>query len=72
MSKFNKKKCKKCKWHGRLCSGGQSGIYCNYSSLHRKSCLKRIGKDVVDVRGSDYDNCLMFEQGNATRDISQW
>lgn len=71
--KFNKKKCKKCKWHGKLCSGGQGGgIFCNYGSLHKRSCLTRIGRDVVDIRGNDHDNCLMFEKGKSMRDLAQW
>lgn len=73
--KYDKKKCKKCKWHGSLVGSGATGtkgVYCNYGSLHRCSCLKRIKGHIVDRRGGDFNNCLLYEKGKAIRDIGSW
>jgi hypothetical protein len=68
-SKFDKRKCKPCIYHGnRLGSGG---ISCNYSGITDKTCLKRGTKGtVIDSRGEDYYNCLLFEPGKSAKKVS--
>lgn len=74
--KYNKKKCAKCKYHG-VGMGGytvkigdrQTPIYCNYTSINAKSCLEPL-KDggTVDIRGGDFNNCLLYEKGKALKE----
>lgn len=59
---YDKKKCKKCKYHGNL--GDKSGIYCNYTVLSGCGiCLKRVGSEVIDTRGGDPKECRLYEKG---------
>lgn len=62
-SKYNKKKCATCIYRG---THGASGLgvkyYCNFSDAG-KSATIRIGKDVIDTRGGDFNNCLLYEKG---------
>lgn len=71
-SRFNKSKCKKCKYHGRLHGVGHNTIHCNYSSINQKSTLQRINNKIVDTRGADYNNCLLYESGKSKRDKADW
>ena len=71
MTVFNKEKCVKCKYHNYLSNltGTSTRDYkikhcfCNRAVLTKETCLKRIGKEVVDRRGTDPDNCKLFEEG---------
>lgn len=70
--KFDKKKCKRCKYRGRgtgyIVKTGFSPIHCDYARTNDQTCLTRIGKDVIDRRGNDYNNCLLFEEGTPVKE----
>ncbi len=79
---FDKRRCRKCKFHGTVGHFVQLGehkgdyrdnqIVCDYLIKSGKgSCLKREGKDVVDQRGEDPNNCQLFEEGEIERS-KQW
>ena len=68
--KFKKSRCKKCKYHGTL--SGVQKVFCNYASLEGHSCIYRQGSHIIDKRGCDYENCLLFKKGKALRDNSDW
>lgn len=76
--KYNKKKCKKCKYHGERLSVAMDGqnIYCDYLCITGKTCLTYDNKGkVIDRRGNDADNCALFEKGAAIQDkkvVGQW
>ena len=57
-SKYNKKKCGNCKWHSL--NTQDSDVLCYWAGYHSSTCLNRDGSD---KRGSEYDNCLLFEEG---------
>lgn len=61
-SKYDKSKCSKCKWRGKLSFG-----FCCYYSLSGQSAYRRQGKELIDARGEDYYNCKLFKQGNPTK-----
>lgn len=70
--KFDKVKCVKCKYHGRgynlgwLTNIGQRNmyVYCNYAlSTGLCTLYKDKNKNTIDRRGSDFNNCLLFEKG---------
>ena len=68
-SKFNKKKCLKCKYHGTGCGhsvktqAGVLKVHCNYSIVD-KTCLQKLDDGtIIDRRGDDYDNCKLYEKG---------
>lgn len=74
--KFDKKKCRKCKWHGqgvgypvRFKNGNGHmttlQIHCNYAAYDEHTSPLRPNSDGTsyDLRGDDYDNCLFFEKG---------
>ena len=69
--KFKKSRCLKCKYHG-IGHGSFSTkvddksiqVYCNYATIAESTCLKPINnKEVIDMRGEDYYNCLLFSEG---------
>ena len=63
---FNKKKCEKCKFHGRMMgSTGYSQVFCYYSAHNQRSCLERDGKRIKDRRGNDPNECKLFESGKS-------
>ena len=68
-TKFDKHKCAKCRYRGMGCGASSIkvgsrmlAIYCNYC-ITGTTCLKADGKNVVDRRGKDYNNCKLFEEG---------
>lgn len=68
--KFNKSKCRKCKYHGTgvgypIKQGDNVVfIHCNYTHRDRGSCLRKLEDGtIVDIRGEDYNNCALFERG---------
>ena len=64
--KFDKKKCKICNYRGER-SGGYN-LSCNYSGITGETCLKRGPKGtVIDIRGDDPENCLLFEPGKSNK-----
>lgn len=64
--KFDKKKCKKCKYHRKFPSG--QFVFCNYASLTDQTCLKKVGKEIIDIRGDKFDGCKLFCEGKAMDD----
>ena len=62
--KYNKEKCAKCKYKVKLMLNNGNGynVSCDYSSKAQTCCLYRVGKEVRDRRGGDYNNCLLFEE----------
>ena len=68
-TKFDKRKCAKCIYHG---GSSASNIYCNYAGLTEETCLKRGPKSTtIDIRGEDYEGCLLFEQGKTMTKLNQ-
>lgn len=61
--KFDKRKCKKCKYHRKFPSG--QFVFCNYASLTDQTCLKKVGKEIIDIRGDKYDRCKLFCEAKA-------
>lgn len=71
-AKFDKKKCIKCIYHGvgkcghcvRMPDGHTERVHCNYSSVTDVTCLQPgPNGTVIDMRGEDYNNCLLFVEG---------
>lgn len=63
-SKFDKKKCQRCKYHGKVQGAlNGSGIHCYYGVINKKSCLQVQNNKVIDTRGDDFRNCLLLEKG---------
>ena len=71
-SKFNKSKCSTCRFRGNLSSTSVDNIYCNYTTLADKTCLHRVGKQVRDRRGSNYNNCKLYSEGKRMQDKADW
>jgi len=36
-----------------------------YAGLKGRACLRRVGKEVVDTRGEDFNKCKIYERGKA-------
>ena len=74
MTKFNRRKCMKCKYHGNTASDTQAKsvtqVYCNYLSLTGRTCLKSYKGVTIDRRGYEFDNCLLFEEGEKLREAN--
>ena len=72
MTMFDKKRCLKCKYHGRFQSksfyspdeeSGLRNIMCDYAKYAKQTCLHSVGREVVDRRGEDPKDCKLFEKG---------
>lgn len=73
--KFNKHKCLNCKYHNEITYGHyvrvkvgdkykQLHVGCDYANITHQTCLYLYeNKQVQDRRGTDYNNCLLYEQG---------
>ena len=63
---YKKSKCRKCKYHAKV-----NGLTtCDYAIKSANgSCLKRKGKEIIDIRGGDRDNCLLYDPGKPARDL---
>ena len=59
--KHNKKQCRKCIYRGNM--QGPSLLFCNYAAITDRTCLRRKGKEVIDIRGEDHERCELFEEG---------
>lgn len=74
--KFDKKKCKRCKYHARgagyVVKTGLSPVHCDYARAHDQICLTRVGKEVIDRRGNDFNNCLLFEEGTPVKNVTKF
>lgn len=67
----DKAKCAKCKYHGSF-GYGRSGsdssklshIMCDYAKYEKRTCLRKSGIKIYDIRGNDFHNCKLFVRGN--------
>ena len=71
--KFNKDKCAKCKYRGEGAGYATTSkkrlVHCYYSKQGVGSCLKPISStETIDIRGEDYNNCKLFQEGNPVRE----
>ena len=58
---FNKEKCKQCIYKGGAVDH-PTDIFCNYAFIADQTCLHRVGKSIIDRRGENPDNCLLFKR----------
>ncbi len=71
---YNKRKCIRCIYHGTGAGYYTQGrrerimVHCNYAHSTTGTCLTR-GEhgEVIDRRGGDYNNCLLFSEGKARK-----
>lgn len=62
-TKFNKSKCAKCCYHSESI---QSYMSCNYALVKGSTCLqKQADGSIIDIRGSEYNNCKCFLAGES-------
>lgn len=63
------KLCARCKYHGYFGAKPEDGgsitnVMCDYSgTAHDGTCLKRVNGELIDRRGSKFDECLLFVEG---------
>ena len=67
-SKFNKEKCKTCKYSVKISAMDGITCACHYGLIKETPCLHREGKKIVDRRGEDYNKCLLYERGKQLAD----
>lgn len=74
---FDKSKCKQCKFHGYF--GSKSGasynseynhIMCDYAKYNKRTCLRKQGTSVIDIRGDDPKNCKLFIKGRRPEEMT--
>lgn len=68
-TKFDKEKCKRCKYR----SGSQGGmIVCNYGAVTDRSCL-RLDEllNKYDIRGDEYNKCRQYIKGERVKGIGE-
>lgn len=78
--KFDKQKCLKCKYHGigkcgyfTRAGSKATKVFCDYATIAKSTCLKPINiTDVVDLRGTEYNNCKLFAEGSPEREREQF
>ena len=59
----NRAMCEKCRF-GLIYKGQgylESKSFCNYASVTGETALKKVGDNVVNLRGTDPNNCNLFE-----------
>lgn len=65
----DKKLCVKCKYHGTIGSRTKDSMadtICGYAAFsHKGTCLKTVGNKLIDRRGYDEGECLLYENGAA-------
>jgi hypothetical protein len=59
----NRKECIKCMFRGGT-PGMEYKLFCNYSGITDKTCLRAAGKGVIDIRGTDKTHCQLFREGH--------
>lgn len=75
---FNKKRCKKCKYHMTISGGAakkgeddiRTSIMCGYALITHNTCLKDIEGEIYDMRGDDPDCCLLFNSSG--KRVNTW
>ena len=79
--KFDKNKCLKCKYRNTSNTLGYVikhnnkpvHIHCDYAFLTKTTCLQPgPNNTVVDLRGEDYNNCMLFVEGNRQENKSEF
>ena len=77
-AKFDKFKCYKCKYHGMgvgysiRVNGKVLKVHCNYCGINKSSCLrKQEDGTVIDIRGNDFSNCKLFEEGEMIKSVEE-
>lgn len=66
--KHDKKQCRKCIYRGYL--QAPQVVFCNYAAITDRTCLRREGKEVIDIRGEDHERCELFEEGKKAKPIN--
>ena len=67
--KHNKKQCRKCIYRGNM--QAPQVVFCNYAAITDRTCLRREGKEVIDIRGEDHERCELFEEGKKEKPINE-
>ena len=65
---YNKRLCNICIYRGTIGSrdGSVECTVCDYAEKSKKgTCLKNVHGAVVDIRGDNKDECLLFRRGKA-------
>ena len=66
-TKFDKTKCISCAYCGRRQAYQTLNLlYCNYAGIEGQTCLHKVGTEIIDRRGDDYDNCKLYVKQSAT------
>ena len=70
MTYIDKNLCLKCQYHGYLGSKSDSygsnrnsNVMCDYAKYVKRTCLRKVGVDVIDMRGTDPKHCKLFVKG---------
>ena len=58
----NREMCSRCKYRGGSVDSPFT-MFCNYAFIADETCLKRVGDQVIDIRGKDMNDCKLFEEG---------
>ena len=43
-------------------SRATGGIYCDYGNRTGQTCIYRSGREILDRRGDDFNNCKLYER----------
>lgn len=65
---YNKELCNRCVYRGTIGSrdGSSESTVCDYASLSKNgTCIKYVHGAIVDIRGNNKDECLLFRRGKA-------
>ena len=69
----NKRKCRSCVYHMKYTGGGKvddetdftSHIMCGYGLMKHTTCMKSMPDGtLLDIRGDDPENCLLYTKGH--------
>lgn len=58
----NREMCSRCKYRGGAVDS-PSLMFCNYAAITDETCLKRVGNQIIDIRGKDMNDCKLFDEG---------
>lgn len=60
--------CKTCKWRGLIAGFGKARFpHCRWSEFNQRTCLRKDGKEIKDIRGDDKEHCLLYAPGQLQR-----
>lgn len=58
--------CRTCRWRGWHHNLGE--WHCNWADIkYPRTCIEMVHGEMIDKRGSDPDNCLLYERGKMCR-----